>query len=431
MKTITFLLLCLICIMTGNSQNLISNGTFDDATGWTVVNQYGTDSTNGLVEFTNGAVTVGKLDATDGGWIHMGFYTSVDLTAGWHQFDMEMNFEGINEIWGEVYIGAEEPVQNQEYFGDMQVLKAYNAWDCTQTYNGAAVASGCDTTNPGLFFIPSDGTYYLLFRSGGSNFGTNGVVLDNFDLVTSVAPDGMTSEFNFDFETPTELQAYNLSWNEDAINTVTNGINPSSEVAEISGVNDDWYSKFYFQNSIGIDLSSGDRGVSLKVKGPRALPVTVKIENGGTAVEETLEYTTPNVWQELIFDFTGANSVANTEIAVFFDIEVNSDVVTDPQLNTFQVDDFVFGEFTTLSSSNFEIADLKIYPNPTSHLWNISTNNERITLLEVYDITGKSVFSTQPQSITSQIDSSNFNTGLYILKIHTDKGSISKKLIKN
>ncbi|GGE39468.1 hypothetical protein GCM10010832_19620 [Psychroflexus planctonicus] len=411
-------------------QNLITNGTFDDATGWTVVNQYGTDSTNGSVEFIDGTVTVGKLDATDEGWIHMGFYTSVDLSAGWHQFDMEMDFDGINDIWGEVYIGADEPVQNQEYFGDMQVLKAYNAWDCDQTYTGSAVASGCDTANPGLFFIPSDGTYYLLFRSGGSNFGTNGVALDDFNLVTSVAPEGMTSDFNFDFQTPTELQAFNLSWNEDATNTETDGINTSLEVAEISGINDDWYSKFYFQNQNGIDMSSGDRGISLKVNGPRALPVTVKIENGGETSEVTLDYTTPNSWQELIFDFTGASSVSNTEIAVFFDIEVNSDVVSDPELNTFQIDDFVFGEYTTLSSSNFEITDLKIYPNPTTHLWNVSTNNERITLLEVYDITGKKVFSLQPQSVNTQIDSSNLNSGIYILKLSTENGSVSKKLIK-
>ncbi|WP_188458943.1 T9SS type A sorting domain-containing protein [Psychroflexus planctonicus] len=430
MKKLTLLLLCFVCVTISYGQNLITNGTFDDATGWTVVNQYGTDSTNGSVEFIDGTVTVGKLDATDEGWIHMGFYTSVDLSAGWHQFDMEMDFDGINDIWGEVYIGADEPVQNQEYFGDMQVLKAYNAWDCDQTYTGSAVASGCDTANPGLFFIPSDGTYYLLFRSGGSNFGTNGVALDDFNLVTSVAPEGMTSDFNFDFQTPTELQAFNLSWNEDATNTETDGINTSLEVAEISGINDDWYSKFYFQNQNGIDMSSGDRGISLKVNGPRALPVTVKIENGGETSEVTLDYTTPNSWQELIFDFTGASSVSNTEIAVFFDIEVNSDVVSDPELNTFQIDDFVFGEYTTLSSSNFEITDLKIYPNPTTHLWNVSTNNERITLLEVYDITGKKVFSLQPQSVNTQIDSSNLNSGIYILKLSTENGSVSKKLIK-
>ncbi|TKS55767.1 T9SS type A sorting domain-containing protein [Mesohalobacter halotolerans] len=430
MKKITLLITSLLYMTFGYSQNLITNGTFDDATGWTVVNQYGTDSTNGSVDFSNGVVNVGKIDDTDGGWIHMGFYTSLTLTSGWYQFDMDMNFDGINEIWGEVYLGTEEPVQNQEYFGDMQVIKAYNAWDCLQTYSGSAVASGCDDSNPGLFFVPNDGTYYLLFRSGGSNFGTSGVELDNFNLTASSAPAGMTSDFYFDFASPAGLQTYNISINEDATNTVTDGINPSTEVAEISGINDDWFSKVFFQNPVGIDLSSADKGVSLKVKGPRALPVTVKIENGGTAYEVTVDYTTPNVWQELIFDFTGANSVANTEVAVFFDIQVDSDVVTDPNLNTFQIDDFMLGEFATLGTSSFENIDLTVYPNPTTDFWNISTNNQIISFVEVFDMNGKRVAVKQPQSLSSKIDSSGLGSGTYILKITTDKSSTTQKIVK-
>lgn len=430
MKKITLLINCLLWVLFGYSQNLITNGSFDNASGWTVVNQYGTDSTNGSVDFSNGNATISKIDPTDGGWIHMGFYTNLNLTSGWYQFDMDMDFDGINEIWGEVYLGAAEPMPNEEYFGDLQVIKAYNAWDCTQTYSGSAVASGCDSTNPGLFYVPNDGTYYLLFRSGGSNFGTSGVELDNFNLVASSAPAGMTSDFNFDFQTPSGLQTSNLSINENATNTVTDGINPSTEVAEISGINDDWFSKVYFQNSVGIDLSSGDKGVSLKVKGPRALPVTVKIENGGTASEVTLDYTTPNLWQELIFDFTGVNSVANTEIAVFFDIQVDSDVVTDPNLNTFQIDDFVLGDFATLSTSSFESIDLTVYPNPTADFWNISTSNQIISLVEVFDMTGKRVIEKQPQSLSSKIDASILVSGSYILKITTDKSTTTKKLIK-
>lgn len=428
-KTIT-LMLCAIFGLFGFSQNLISNGTFDDASGWTVVNQYGTDSTNGSVTFANGVATINKIDPTDGGWIHMGFYTSITLTAGWYQFDMDMTFNGINEIWGEAYIGTAQPVQNQEYNGDLQVIKAYNAWDCVQTYSGPAVAAGCDTTNPGLIFIPSDGTYYLLFRSGGSNFGASGVELDNFSLTASSAPAGMTSNFNFDFQTPAGLQAYNLNLNENATNTVTNGINPSVEVAEISGVNDDWFSKVYFQNSVGINLSSGDRGVSLKVKGPRTVPVTVKIENGGSTAEATVDYTTPNVWQELIFDFTGENSVSNTEVAVFFDIQVNSDVVTDPILNTFQIDDFRLGDFNTLSASNFEKANFSVYPNPTTKFWNISTNSQKILSVEVFDMAGKSVITKQPESLTTRIDCSSLSAGIYIMKINTDNETTTQRLIK-
>ncbi|MDC3275141.1 hypothetical protein OAU54_02385, partial [Flavobacteriaceae bacterium] len=53
-----------------------------------------------------------------------------------------------------------------------------NAWDCTQTYSGSAVAFGCDDSSPGNFQITADGTYYLLFRTGGGTFGDNGIVLD-------------------------------------------------------------------------------------------------------------------------------------------------------------------------------------------------------------------------------------------------------------
>jgi len=88
----------------------------------------------------------------------MGIYTSVELEPGTYQFDMDMTYTSINDIWGEVYIGASQPFDNSEYSGDQQVLKAYNAWDCggIKTYSGSAIASGCDgSANPGQFEITS------------------------------------------------------------------------------------------------------------------------------------------------------------------------------------------------------------------------------------------------------------------------------------
>jgi len=431
MKRITFLFLCLTCVMTGYSQNLITNGTFDDATGWTVVNQYGTDSTNGLVSFANGEVTIEKVDPTDGGWIHMGFYTEVDLTAGWYQFDMDMNFENINEIWGEMYIGANEPVQNEEYFGDQQVIKAYNAWDCEQTYTGQAVASGCDDSFPGLFEITNDGTYYLLFRSGGNNFGTSGVTLDNLSLIAATAPNlNPLSEFNYDFNDPTPIESENLTYDEEAVNTVTDGINSSVNIAELDGVNNDWFSQIKVENNDGIDLSSGDRGFSIKVKGPRTSTLTIKVESGGTEHAVTADYSTPNEWQELLFDFTSFNSTNNTKIALFFDIQTNFDETEDPNLNIFQIDDFVFGEYTTLNTREFDIAGLTIYPNPTNDVLNISTLNQIISLVEIYDMTGKNVISEKSQSLAFKIDTSILVPGVYIIKMNTQNGFVTRKIIK-
>jgi hypothetical protein len=166
-------------------ENLLTQGSFEDATDWTVVNQWGEDvEGNGVVTVADGVATFSETVA--GPWTkHMGIYTAVDLTAGTYQFDMDMSYSDINELWGEVYIGSAMPADNTEYSGDQQVLVAYNSWDCpyAMTYSGSATASGCDSSdNPGRFEITAAGTYYLLFRSGANTYGTSGVVLDNWTL---------------------------------------------------------------------------------------------------------------------------------------------------------------------------------------------------------------------------------------------------------
>jgi len=433
MKKIT-LLLILLTTCFGYSQNLINNGAFDNNTGWTIVNHYGTDSTNGSVTFVNGTVKIEKIDPSNSGWIHMGIYTSVYLTAGWYQFDMDMTFDGIDAIWGEVYIGNVMPVQNQDYGGDQQVIEAYNGWNCVKTYSGSAVAAGCDDSSPGKFEITTDGTYYLVFRTGGSVFGASGVVVDNFNLVSATPPPApvLLTEFNFDFESATPLVgAERAEYNDDATNTITDGINSSVEVGEISKINDSWWSQLQYIHNDGVDLSTGNKGFSIKVKGPRTLPVTIKVEDGGDTAEVTENYTTPNVWQELKFDFSSYTSNTNKKIAVFFDMQVNDDVVTDPNLNIFQIDDFVFGKYSTLSIKNYEIPGLTVYPNPTSSKWRIATSNQEIQSIEVFNVIGKRVLSLKPNTLAVNVDASILSPGVYIATITTERGTSSRKLIKN
>jgi PKD repeat protein len=169
----------------GESSNLITNGTFSDDSGWTIINIDATDNGVGSVSIANGVVKFSET-ATDP-WKHWAIYTAVTLEAGTYQFDMDMTYAGINDSWGEVYIGATQPTDNsgQDYNGDQQVLKAYNAWECgNKTYDGSAIEGGCDTNaNPGQFEITSAGTYYLLFRTGGSRWGSEGIILDNWSLL--------------------------------------------------------------------------------------------------------------------------------------------------------------------------------------------------------------------------------------------------------
>jgi hypothetical protein len=169
-----------------SGDNLVSNGTFDDSAGWTVINHYEADNTMGSVTISDGVATFAETDsAEEGAWKHMGLYTEINLSEGNYQFDMNIEYNEINDAWGEVYIGSSAPVAGSEYNGDKQVLKVFNSWECgnMKSYAGEATAIGCDSSaNPGRFSLNSEATYYLLFRSGGASYGSSGIVLDNVSI---------------------------------------------------------------------------------------------------------------------------------------------------------------------------------------------------------------------------------------------------------
>ena len=198
----------------------------------------------------------------------------------------------------------------------------------------------------------------------------------------------------------------------------------------MSAVNGTWYSQLTYQYNDGIDLTSGDRGFSIKVKGPRTIPVKIKVEDGGDAAEATVNYTTPNVWQQLIFDFSAFNSNNNKKIALFFGYEEDDTAFPDANDNIFQIDDYVFGAFATLSAKDFQIEGLSVYPNPTTDTWNISTKNQVIKSVEVFSILGKRVLALRPNSVKAIVDATSLNSGIYFTKISTELGTQIKKLIK-
>src|SRR5690554_102203 len=95
-------------------------------------------------------------------------------------------------------------------------------------------------------------------------------------------------------------------------------------------------------------------------------------------------------------------------------------------------DDTVFGELlvivdTTASVDNLVMDSVKIYPNPTNGIVFISTN-QHISSLEVYNLIGQRVIAANN---TDQIDLSQLNTGTYIIKINTEKGTVSHRIVKN
>ncbi|MCX7549861.1 T9SS type A sorting domain-containing protein, partial [Xanthomarina sp. F2636L] len=83
--------------------------------------------------------------------------------------------------------------------------------------------------------------------------------------------------------------------------------------------------------------------------------------------------------------------------------------------------------FATLSVPSQVLADtsISVYPNPTSDYINISTSYQ-IQQVEVFDILGKKV---KVVSNSNQIAVTNLQAGIYIVKVFTDKGKITKKIV--
>ena len=75
--------------------------------------------------------------------------------------------------------------------------------------------------------------------------------------------------------------------------------------------------------------------------------------------------------------------------------------------------------------SNFKDGAISVYPNPAKSKIYIQTELNVINLT-LYDAEGKLIIA---QKSTNTINVEQLNKGLYLLKIETDKGSSSKKII--
>ena len=80
-----------------------------------------------------------------------------------------------------------------------------------------------------------------------------------------------------------------------------------------------------------------------------------------------------------------------------------------------------------MSDSNLEL--INIYPNPTNSELNIYLND--LFSLEFYDISGKMLFYQNSLYKSFKLNTSNFNSGVYFIKIYSNKLVKTKKILIN
>ncbi|RRJ92421.1 T9SS C-terminal target domain-containing protein [Paenimyroides tangerinum] len=93
------------------------------------------------------------------------------------------------------------------------------------------------------------------------------------------------------------------------------------------------------------------------------------------------------------------------------------------------------GISVTATNDNFEFDNFSLYPNPTSDIVTISftsTSGNEINM-EVFDIRGRKLKSVNIENIgtiSSEIDLSHYDSGIYLVKIKDGSNQSTKKIIK-
>ncbi|MBP1630564.1 MAG: hypothetical protein H6Q15_1457 [Bacteroidetes bacterium] len=81
-----------------------------------------------------------------------------------------------------------------------------------------------------------------------------------------------------------------------------------------------------------------------------------------------------------------------------------------------------------LSTIEKDKANIFAYPNPAKEDINFSCSF-MIKDIEIYDIMGRRVYQKEVKDYSKSIDISSFNKGIYIAKLNTEQGLVSKKFI--
>ncbi|MBC7525265.1 MAG: T9SS type A sorting domain-containing protein [Flavobacterium sp.] len=126
---------------------------------------------------------------------------------------------------------------------------------------------------------------------------------------------------------------------------------------------------------------------------------------------------------DVLFKIKTNNNIANNasvfqKAGIYFDY--NFPIVTNDAETT----------FGTLNSQVFEKDNsVKVYPNPTKSIVNIESNFN-IQSIELYDVQGRILETILATKTISRLDLSSQASGIYFLKIKTDKGSKVEKVVK-
>ncbi|MFA8450528.1 MAG: T9SS type A sorting domain-containing protein, partial [Bacteroidales bacterium] len=91
---------------------------------------------------------------------------------------------------------------------------------------------------------------------------------------------------------------------------------------------------------------------------------------------------------------------------------------------------FYIEAFKSVAISELKNEQIKVFPNPVNDYLYISLDGFETYELTIYDLKGNKIFVEKSSSSLQRINVYNWNLGVYLLEIKTEKYRIRKKIIR-
>lgn len=86
--------------------------------------------------------------------------------------------------------------------------------------------------------------------------------------------------------------------------------------------------------------------------------------------------------------------------------------------------------FTAVGIEDYLFSSTALFPNPTTGEFRIQNSKFRIQSVQVYDVFGKVMSSVEVNDNTVTIDATSYASGVYFVRILTEKGMVTKRIVK-
>lgn len=168
--------------------------------------------------------------------------------------------------------------------------------------------------------------------------------------------------------------------------------------------------------------------------------LSIKLSNhdggaGETSAIQTIPTAVAGSWQSLdvpLDNFVAASAPDNFDRNAIAQIVISAARADNSMPVDIYIDNIYFHKNTVLSTRSEDLIESSVYPNPSSNDWNISTPNNIIQSVEIFNILGKKITNQRGNNSNDiSISTQGIAAGVYIAKIKTDIGIKTVKLIRN